>query len=56
MKLIKTKSNHKIDEGLIQKISEKFNLLPEIIELLFMRNIDDEKKIQQYLHQLLCLI
>ena len=50
MKLIKRKSESIFDKDTIAKISNKFNLYPEIIELLFMRNINDENKIQQYLH------
>ena len=50
MKLVKAKGQNTFDKESIQKISEKFNLYPEIIEILFMRNINDENKIEQYLN------
>ena len=50
MKLVKAKGQNTFDKDSIDKISKKFNLYPEIIEILFMRNINDEEKIEQYLN------
>ncbi len=50
MRLIKAKSDFKVDKNLVNQLSEKYNLLPEIIEILFMRDIDDAQKIEHYLH------
>lgn len=50
MRLIKAKSDFKVDKNLVNQLSEKYNLLPEIIEILFMRDIDDAHKIEHYLH------
>ena len=50
MRLIKAKSDFKVDKSLVNQLSEKYNLLPEIIEILFMRDIDDVHKIEHYLH------
>ena len=50
MRLIKSKNNSKVDNTLVNQLSKKYNLLPEIIEILFMRNIDDAQKIEHYLH------
>ena len=50
MKLVKKTRNEPFDKEEISKISKKFNLYPEIIEILYMRNIDSEDKINHYLH------
>lgn len=50
MKLIKAKADFKADRNLINKLSEKYRLLPEIVEILFMRDINDDQKIAHYLN------
>ena len=50
MKLVKKTSVQPFDKDEIEKISKKYNIYPEIIEILFMRNINSDEKIEQYLH------
>ncbi len=49
MKLVK-RSKETLNKSLIDKISKELKLYPEIVEILFMRNIDSEEKIKHYLH------
>lgn len=50
MKLVKKNAEKHIESSDLERICKKFDLSKEIVELLFIRNIDDDEKIEKFLH------
>ena len=50
MKLVKKNASKQIESSDLERICKKFDLSQEIVELLFIRNIDDDEKIEKFLN------